>query len=77
MRNSAVAYERTAGGRVKTSVLVTALAAMRRAGRFFHALGTELGRIPEYQDEAERIREGLRRRHSNSRGRDGPDLPDV
>jgi len=76
MRSSAVAYERTAGGRRTTSVLVTALAAVRRAGRFFHALRTELGRIPEYQDEAVRIWEGLRRRHSNSRGRDGPNLPD-
>ena len=77
MRSNAVAYERTAGSRLTTSVLMTALAAVHRAGRFFQALGTELGRIPEYQDEANRIREGLRRRHSNSRGRDGPDLPDA
>lgn len=77
MRSNAVAYERTAGGRATTSVLMTALAAVRRAGKFFQALGTELARIPGYQDEAERIREGLRRRHANSRGRDRPDLPDA
>jgi hypothetical protein len=71
------AYERMAGGRPAASGWLTALAVAHGVWRFFQALGTELGRIPAYQDEAERIREGLRRRHSNSRGRDGPDLPDA
>ena len=76
MRSNAVAYDRRAGDRGTISIIAAALTAVRRAGRFFQALGTELGRIPEYQDEAWRIGEGLRRRRSNSRGRDGPDLPD-
>ncbi|MGH2435634.1 MAG: hypothetical protein ACRDFA_01425 [bacterium] len=76
MRSNALAYEHTAEGRPTASVLLTVRAAMRRAARFFQILGAELGRIPWYQDEAERIREGLRRRHSNSRGRDGPDISD-
>lgn len=50
--------------------------AVAYAVRIFQTLWTELERIPWYQDEAERIREGLRRSHSNSRGRDGPDLSD-
>lgn len=75
MRSNTAAYDRRAGDRGTLSAFAAALAAVRRASRFFQALGIELGRIPQYQDEAERIREGLWRRHSNSRGRDGPDVP--
>lgn len=74
MRSNVAAYGRRASDHRISFTVAVALAAIRRAGRFFQALSTELGRIPQYQDRAEELREGLRLNHSNSRGRDQPDI---
>lgn len=77
MRSTAVAYEQVEGTRFTTSLLVAAQAAVRRIGAFLQLLAGEFSRLPDYQDEAERLWEVLREGRTNSEGRDGADLPNA
>lgn len=64
MRSIAVAYEQVEGTRFTTSLLVAAQAAVRRIGTFLQALAEEFARLPDYQDEAERLWEVLRKQQT-------------
>jgi len=72
MRNT-MAYERSGGarsggGEASTSRPWALLSGIRM---FMAAVVEEIMRIPDYIDQAEALREGLRRAHSNRRERDG------
>lgn len=71
MRNT-MAYERSGGARSgggdATGQARALLSGMRR---FIAAVVVEVLRIPDYSDQAEELRQGLRRAHSNRRERDG------
>lgn len=67
-----IAYERSggrSGGYAAAAVRLRALLSGMRA--FVVALTEEIRRIPDYSDQAEALRQGLRRAHSNRRERDG------
>ncbi len=67
-----IAYERSGGARSGGGQAVGSLrAGLAGVRRFVHALLEEVHRIPDYQDQAEALRQGLRRAHSNRRERDG------
>ncbi len=53
-------HQRQAGRTRMFGVLADRI--VRNAARFMRALVDEIGRIPSYQDEAEQMRQGLRRK---------------
>ncbi len=62
MRSAAMAYEQSASGRVIAPQIVDlAGRVFRRIARAVKAVLVEFARIPQYQAEAERLREGLLR----------------
>jgi hypothetical protein len=61
MSTAATAFDQRQGVRVRRSGTL-ADRIIRNTARFMRALAGELGRIPQYQEEAERRREVLRRR---------------
>ena len=66
-----MAYERPGGARSGGGETAGYLrAGFAEVRRFVQALLDELRHIPDYQDHAEALREGLRRAHSNRRERD-------
>lgn len=72
-----LAMEQSVGRSSGALIFIAARARMRQVARSLEVVAQELRRIPSYHDEAERLREGLRRAQANSRGRDGADVSNA
>lgn len=68
-----MAYERSGGARSGGGEASAARSWALLSGirKFMAAVVEEILRIPDYIDQAEALRQGLRRAHSNRRERDG------
>lgn len=61
MSTAATAFDQQREDRAGRSAVSVAERMFRDGVRFFRALAAEISRIPKYQEDAERLREGLRR----------------